>query len=100
MMRDKIGNLTHYVENEAHSHLQELLDNVGLDLNRDFKLPQAEIFTSTDGLPEAVHDELQHNCEILEQQVQQGYPKLTEEQKTVFDAMLNLLKLKRDKRSF
>ena len=68
--------------------MQELLDNVGLDLNRDFKLPQAEVFTSTDGLPKAVHDELQHNCEILEQQVQQGYPKLTEEQKTVFDAML------------
>ena len=81
MMRDKIGDLTHYVENEALSHLREIRDNEGLDLNRDFKLPQAEIFTSTDGLPKAVHDELQHNCEILEQQVPQGYPKLNEEQK-------------------
>ena len=88
MMRDKIGDLTHYVENEALSHLQEFLENEGLDLNRDFKLPQAEIFTSTDGLPKAVHDELQHNCELLEQQVQQEYPKLTEEQKNVFDAIL------------
>ena len=57
MMRDKIGDLTHYVENEALSHLQEFLDNEGLDLNQDFKLPQAEMFTSTGGLPEAVHDD-------------------------------------------
>ena len=84
MMRDKIGDLTHYVGNEALSHLQEFPDNEGLDLNRDFKLPESEIFTSTDGLPKAVHDELQHNCEILEQQVQQEYPKLTEEQKNDF----------------
>ena len=70
MLRDKVGDLTHYVGNEALSHLQEILDNEGLDLNRDFK-PQTEVFTSTDGLPKTVHDELQHNCEILEQQVQQ-----------------------------
>ena len=57
MMRDKIGDLNHYVENEALSHLQEFLDNESLDLNRDFKLPQAEIFKSTGGLPKAVHDE-------------------------------------------
>ena len=81
MMRDKISDLTHYVVNEALSHLQEFLDIEGLDLNRDFQLPQAEIFTPTDGLPKAVHDELQHNFKILEQQVQQEYPKLTEEQK-------------------
>ena len=62
MTRDKIGDITHYVENEALSHLQEILDNEGLDLNRNFKLPQAEVFTSTDGLPKTVHDELQHNC--------------------------------------
>ena len=35
-----------------------------------------------------MHDELQHNCEILEQQVQQEYPKLTEEQENVFDGIL------------
>ena len=57
-------------------------------MNRDFKLPQTEVFTSTDGLPKTVHDELQHNCEILEQQVQQGHPKLTEEQTNVLDAIL------------
>ena len=67
MLRDKIGDLTNYVGNEALSHLQEILDNKGLDLNRDFKLPQTEVFTSTDGLPKTVHDESQHNCEILEQ---------------------------------
>ena len=76
MMRNKIGDLTHYVGNEALSHLQEILDNEGLDFNRDFKLPQTEVFISTDGLPKTVHDALQ--------QVQQGYPKLTEEQKNVF----------------
>ena len=37
MMRDKIGDLTHYVEYETLSHWQEFLDNEGLDLNRDFK---------------------------------------------------------------
>ncbi|KAK3776922.1 hypothetical protein RRG08_016742 [Elysia crispata] len=88
MLRDKIGDLTNYVGNEALSHLQEILDNEGLDLNRDFKLPQTEVFTSTDGLPKTVHDESQHNCEILEQQVQQGHPKLTEEQTNVLDAIL------------
>ena len=69
MLRDKIGDLTNYVGNEALSHLQEILDNEGLDLNRDFKLSQTEVFRSTDGLPKTVHDESQHNCEILEQQV-------------------------------
>ena len=88
MLRDKIGDLTNYVGNEALSHLQEILDNEGLDLNRDFKLPQTEVFTSTDGLPKTVHDESQHNCEILEQQVQQRHPKLTEEQTNVLDAIL------------
>ena len=61
-------------------------------MNRDFKIPQAEIFTSTDGLFKAVHDELQHNCEILEQQIQQEYPKVTEEQKNVFHAILKSVK--------
>ena len=88
MLRDKIGDLTHYVENEALSHLQEILENEGLNLNLDFKLLQTEIFTSTDGLPNTVYDELQHNCEILEQQMQQGHPKLTEEQTNVLDAIL------------
>ena len=31
---------------------------------------------------------MQHTCEILEQQVQQGYPTLTDEQKNIFDAIL------------
>ena len=88
MMRDKLSDLNHYLENQALIHLQEILDNEGLDLNRDFKLPSAEAVQTTDGLPKVVHEEMQHDCEILKEQVQVGYPKLTQEQKHVFDTAL------------
>ena len=88
MVRDKLSDLNHYLENQALIHLQEILDNEGLDLNRDFKLPSAEAVQTTDGLPKVVHEEMQHDCEILKEQVQVGYPKLTQEQKHVFDTAL------------
>ena len=42
-----------------------------------------------------MYDELQHNCEILEQQMQQEHPKLTEEQTDVLDAILKSVEVQK-----
>ena len=72
MINQKSDRLTENTENQALIYLQQILDNEGLELNKDFQLSQAVIEQDQNNLPE----EFNYDCDNLKQTVNNSYPKL------------------------
>ena len=88
MIKDKVTELNHVIENQVLMYLQDILDKDGLELSKDFHLPKAVVVESLDGLPKLVHEEMDHDSDNLKAKVHQEYPDLNDEQKVVFDAVM------------
>ena len=88
MVRDKVTELNPQIENHILMEIQHIVDNDGLDLNKDFQMPPANYDECLGGQPRTVSEELNVDSENLKEKVYQEYPQLNDQQKEVYGAVL------------
>jgi len=88
MLRDRVEQINHQVQNEALIHIQSILDNDCLLLHEHFNLPKPDQ-EQTHDIPKVISDELNHDPVVLKDSVQAEYPKLNHEQKEVFNTVMD-----------
>ena len=78
------------IENQVLIQLQDILDTENLDLHNDFQLPKPVYLQETvrDGIPRILQEEMNFDHNSLREKVKQEYNQLNNEQKKVFDAVI------------
>ena len=88
MVRDKVTELNRQIENQLLMEIEHILDNDGLDLNKGFQMPPANYDECQGGQPRIASEELNFGLENLKEKVNQEYRQLSDQQKEVYDALL------------